>query len=144
MRCLACASMACGSPRLIAFDGMTKLCAAMACSTVSMAGSSLTFTLARLAASRAYNMSRATTTATGWPKNCTVPSAKNGSSCTMGPQLFSRGRSREYNCGPIVHDDPFLADGTVQFLGQPVAVVVARDMLYAREAAKRASVKVKE
>ena len=50
----------------------------------------------------------------------------------------------ENNCGPIVHDDPFLADGTVQFLGQPVAVVVARDMLYAREAAKRASVKVKE
>ncbi|MEK9895481.1 MAG: xanthine dehydrogenase molybdopterin binding subunit, partial [Burkholderiaceae bacterium] len=50
----------------------------------------------------------------------------------------------ENNCGPIVHDDPFLADGTVQFLGQPVAVVVARDMLYAREAAKRASVKVNE
>ena len=50
----------------------------------------------------------------------------------------------ENNCGPIVHDDPFLADGTVQFLGQPVAVVVAREMLYAREAAKKAQVRVKE
>jgi xanthine dehydrogenase large subunit len=50
----------------------------------------------------------------------------------------------ENNCGPIVHDDPFLADGLVQFLGQPVAVVVAWDMLYAREAAKHAKVAVKE
>jgi len=50
----------------------------------------------------------------------------------------------ENNCGPIVHDDPFLADGKVEFLGQPVAVVVARNMLYAREAAKKAVVKVKE
>jgi hypothetical protein len=43
----------------------------------------------------------------------------------------------ENNCGPIVHDDPFLADGTVRYLGQPVAVVVAREMLYAREAAAK-------
>ena len=50
----------------------------------------------------------------------------------------------ENNCGPIIHDDPFLAEGTVQFLGQPVAVVVARDMLYAREAAHQAKVNVKE
>jgi xanthine dehydrogenase large subunit len=50
----------------------------------------------------------------------------------------------ENNCGPIVHDDPFLADGKVEFLGQAVAVVVARDMLYAREAAKKAKVQVKE
>jgi xanthine dehydrogenase large subunit len=50
----------------------------------------------------------------------------------------------ENNCGPIIHDDPFLAQGTVQFIGQPVAVVVARDMLYAREAAKKAQVQVKE
>ncbi len=50
----------------------------------------------------------------------------------------------ENNCGPIVHDDPFLADGKVEFLGQPVAVVVAREMLYAREAAKGAKVLVKE
>jgi len=50
----------------------------------------------------------------------------------------------ENNCGPIVHDDPFLADGVVQFVGQPVAVVVAREMLYAREAAKKAQVQVRE
>ena len=50
----------------------------------------------------------------------------------------------ENNCGPIIHDDPFLADGKVEFVGQAVAVVVARDMLYAREAAKKAKVLVKE
>ena len=50
----------------------------------------------------------------------------------------------ENNCGPIVHDDPFLADGKVEFLGQAVALVVAREMLYAREAARKATVKVKE
>ena len=50
----------------------------------------------------------------------------------------------ENNCGPIVHDDPFLADGKVEFLGQAVAVVVAREMIYAREAANRAKVAVRE
>ena len=50
----------------------------------------------------------------------------------------------ENNCGPIVHDDPFLAVGKVEFLGQAVAVVVAREMLYAREAAHKAKVVVKE
>lgn len=50
----------------------------------------------------------------------------------------------ENNCGPINHDDPFLAVGKVEFIGQAVAVVVARDMLYAREAAKKAKVQVKE
>ncbi len=50
----------------------------------------------------------------------------------------------ENNCGPIVHDDPFLAQGIVQFVGQPVAVVVAREMIYARQAAKAAKVSVKE
>jgi xanthine dehydrogenase large subunit len=50
----------------------------------------------------------------------------------------------ENNCGPIVHDDPFLAVGKVEFIGQAVAVVVARDMLYAREAAHKAKVLVKE
>ena len=50
----------------------------------------------------------------------------------------------ENNCGPIVHDDPFLAVGKVEFLGQAVAVVVAREMLYAREAAHKAQVLVKE
>lgn len=50
----------------------------------------------------------------------------------------------ENNCGPIVHDDPFLANGKVQFVGQPVALVVAREMLYAREAAAKARVNVRE
>jgi xanthine dehydrogenase large subunit len=50
----------------------------------------------------------------------------------------------ENNCGPIVHDDPFLADGKVEFVGQAVAVVVAREMIYAREAAAKAKVLVKE
>ena len=44
----------------------------------------------------------------------------------------------------LIHDDPFLAAGKVEFLGQPVAVVVAHDMLYAREAAAKASVAVRE
>jgi xanthine dehydrogenase large subunit len=50
----------------------------------------------------------------------------------------------ENNCGPIIHDDPFLAAGKVEFLGQAVAVVVATDMLYAREVANKAKVLVKE
>jgi xanthine dehydrogenase large subunit len=50
----------------------------------------------------------------------------------------------ENNCGPINHDDPFLAVGKVEFIGQAVAVVVARNMLYAREAAHKAIVQVKE
>lgn len=50
----------------------------------------------------------------------------------------------ENNCGPIVHDDPFLAAGKVEFLGQPVAVVVASSMRQARQAARNAKVAVKE
>lgn len=50
----------------------------------------------------------------------------------------------ENNCGPIVHDDPFLANGKVEFLGQPVAVVVAHSMRQARQAARNAKVAVKE
>ncbi len=42
----------------------------------------------------------------------------------------------ENNCGPIIHDDPFLADGTVLYLGQPVAVVVARGATQAQQAAQ--------
>ena len=56
----------------------------------------------------------------------------------------SRDIPGENNCGPIIHDDPFLAVGKVEFVGQAVAVVVAREMLYAREAAAKAKVQVKE
>jgi len=48
----------------------------------------------------------------------------------------------ENNCGPIVHDDPFLAPEVVNYLGQPVAVVVAREMVYAREAATKARLNI--
>ena len=44
------------------------------------------------------------------------------------------------DCGPIVHDDPILADGVVQYVGQPVFVVVAISHDAARLAARRAKV----
>jgi xanthine dehydrogenase large subunit len=44
------------------------------------------------------------------------------------------------DCGPIVHDDPILAEGEVRYLGQPVFVVVAHE----REAARRAAAKAKQ
>ena len=50
----------------------------------------------------------------------------------------------ENNCGPIIHDDPFLAAGKVEFVGQAVAVVVATSMLSARSAARSAAVAIKE
>ncbi|MFO1303586.1 MAG: xanthine dehydrogenase molybdopterin binding subunit [Burkholderiales bacterium] len=37
--------------------------------------------------------------------------------------------------GPIKHDDPIFAHGTVQFVGQPVFAVIARDVRTARRAA---------
>jgi len=39
------------------------------------------------------------------------------------------------DCGPIVHDDPILAEGTLRHVGQPVFAVVATS----REAARRAA-----
>jgi xanthine dehydrogenase large subunit len=39
------------------------------------------------------------------------------------------------DCGPVVHDDPILADGTVLYLGQPVFAVVATSRELARHAA---------
>jgi xanthine dehydrogenase large subunit len=44
----------------------------------------------------------------------------------------------ENQCGPIVHDDPILADGLVQYLGQPVFAVIASTRDAARRAAARA------
>jgi len=44
------------------------------------------------------------------------------------------------DCGPIVHDDPILADGLVQFLGQPVFAVIGET----RDAARRAAAKARE
>ncbi len=42
------------------------------------------------------------------------------------------------DCGPIVHDDPILADGELRYLGQPVFAVVASTRDAARRAAARA------
>ena len=43
------------------------------------------------------------------------------------------------DCGPIVHDDPILADGEVHYLGQPVFAVIATT----RDAARRAAAQAK-
>ncbi|MDE1183046.1 xanthine dehydrogenase molybdopterin binding subunit [Paraburkholderia sp.] len=43
-------------------------------------------------------------------------------------------------CGPIIHDDPVLANGIVQFVGQPMFIVVATSHEIARRAARRAEV----
>jgi xanthine dehydrogenase large subunit len=41
--------------------------------------------------------------------------------------------------GAIVHDEPFLADGVVEFVGQAVFVVIARSHVAARRAARKAN-----
>ncbi|MGL4230835.1 MAG: xanthine dehydrogenase molybdopterin binding subunit, partial [Casimicrobium sp.] len=43
----------------------------------------------------------------------------------------------ENKYGAIIHDEPFLAEGKVEFVGQPVAVVLARTMREARVAARK-------
>ncbi|WP_245621140.1 xanthine dehydrogenase molybdopterin binding subunit [Paraburkholderia ferrariae] len=45
----------------------------------------------------------------------------------------------ENNCGPVLHDDPVLADGIVQYLGQPVFAVIATNHDLARRAAALAA-----
>jgi len=44
------------------------------------------------------------------------------------------------DCGPIIHDDPILADGEVFYIGQPIFIVVADTHTNARRAARRAKV----
>jgi xanthine dehydrogenase large subunit len=44
------------------------------------------------------------------------------------------------DCGPIIHDDPILADGEVFYVGQPIFIVVADTHTNARRAARRAEV----
>jgi xanthine dehydrogenase large subunit len=44
------------------------------------------------------------------------------------------------DCGPIIHDDPILADGLVQYVGQPIFIVVADSHDNARRAARLAVV----
>ncbi len=50
----------------------------------------------------------------------------------------------ENNFGPIVHDDPILADGLVQFVGQPVFAVIAATVDEARKAARKGVVHCEE
>jgi xanthine dehydrogenase large subunit len=40
------------------------------------------------------------------------------------------------DCGPIVHDDPILAEGVVQYIGQPIFTVIADTYHAARRAAR--------
>ena len=42
------------------------------------------------------------------------------------------------DCGPVIHDDPILADGELRHLGQPVFAVVATNRELARRAAEHA------
>jgi xanthine dehydrogenase large subunit len=46
----------------------------------------------------------------------------------------------ENNCGAIAHDDPILAEGVVQYVGQPVFAVIAQSYDAARYAARQAKI----
>ncbi|KAF3997147.1 xanthine dehydrogenase molybdopterin binding subunit [Glaciimonas immobilis] len=48
------------------------------------------------------------------------------------------------DCGPIIHDDPILADGLVQYVGQPIFVVVADSHDNARRAVRKVVVDYEE
>jgi xanthine dehydrogenase large subunit len=48
------------------------------------------------------------------------------------------------DCGPIIHDDPILADGLVMYVGQPIFIVVADTHDNARRAARLAKVTYNE
>jgi len=48
------------------------------------------------------------------------------------------------DCGPIIKDDPILADGLVQFVGQPLFAVVADTYMNARRAASLATIEYQD
>jgi len=48
------------------------------------------------------------------------------------------------DCGPIIHDDPILADGLVQYVGQPVFAVVATSVIEARKAVSKAVIEYQD
>jgi xanthine dehydrogenase large subunit len=48
------------------------------------------------------------------------------------------------DCGPIISDDPILADGLVQYIGQPIFAVIAESVVEARRAARKAVVEYEE
>ena len=48
------------------------------------------------------------------------------------------------DCGPIIHDDPILAEQKVEYVGQPVFIVVADTHDNARRAARKADIEYEE
>ena len=46
--------------------------------------------------------------------------------------------------GPVIHDEPILADTLVQYVGQPIFAVAATSVNAARRAAKRAAIEYAE
>lgn len=50
----------------------------------------------------------------------------------------------ENDMGPVVHDEPILADGTVEFVGQAIFLIAARDEDIAREAAELIEIEYEE
>jgi xanthine dehydrogenase large subunit len=48
------------------------------------------------------------------------------------------------DCGPLIHDDPILADGLVQYVGQPIFMVVADSHDNARRAVRDARIDYEE
>ena len=48
------------------------------------------------------------------------------------------------DCGPIIHDDPILAEEKVEYVGQPVFIVVADTHDNARRAARKADIRYEE
>lgn len=48
------------------------------------------------------------------------------------------------DCGPILHDDPILADGLVQYVGQPIFMVVADSHDHARQAVRHVKIDYEE
>jgi xanthine dehydrogenase large subunit len=48
------------------------------------------------------------------------------------------------DCGPIIKDDPILADGLVQYIGQPIFAVIATSFMAARKAIRHAVVEYDE
>jgi xanthine dehydrogenase large subunit len=48
------------------------------------------------------------------------------------------------DCGPIIHDDPILAEEKVEYIGQPIFVVVADTHDHARHAARKADIQYEE
>jgi xanthine dehydrogenase large subunit len=48
------------------------------------------------------------------------------------------------DCGPIIHDDPILSEGVVEYVGQPIFIVVADSHDNARRAVKKAVIEYEE